>query len=217
MKNVKTIIFDFDGVIADTLPFTFKKIIEIAKILEITNLNEKQIIEEIRIKSYQELITLGGMKLSWFKLPFMMGIVRRMQEELYQEIEKIKLFPGMKKLLHDLKKQGINLMILSSNLEKNVRKFLQLNQVDIFDYIDCGSHILGKAVAMESFLKKNNLKKEEAIYVGDEIRDIEACKKIKIKIIGVSWGLNKASVLKKYDADFIANKPKDILKLIYDI
>ncbi|PIV09239.1 carotenoid oxygenase [Candidatus Roizmanbacteria bacterium CG02_land_8_20_14_3_00_36_15] len=214
MQKIKMVIFDFDGTIADTLPFSFKNVIKIARILKINNLSEKQIIKEIRTKSYRELMTLGGMKLSWFKLPLIMGIIRKMQEELYGEIETIKIFPGIKKLLKDLKKRGINLMILSSNLEKNVKKFLLVNQIDFFDFIDCGSHILGKAAAIDNLLKKNNFKEEKTVYVGDEIRDIEACKKIKMKIIAVSWGLNKAHILKKYGADFIVSKPSEILKII---
>ena len=56
MKKIKTIIFDFDGVIADTLPFTFEKILEIAKFLKVKNLTEKQIINEIRSKDWKELL-----------------------------------------------------------------------------------------------------------------------------------------------------------------
>lgn len=212
MKKIKTIIFDFDGVIADTLPFTISKTIRILKKDFSISLSDKEIIKIIQTNSFTNIIKI--LRLSLFKLPIIVGKINQSQEELCKVIDTIKIFPGIKKLLLDLRKQDLKLMILSSNLEKNVRKFLQLNQVDIFDYIDCGSHILGKATALESFLKKNNLKKENVIYVGDEIRDVEACKKAGVKIIAVSWGLNKKEALKSHGADFLVSKPSEILKII---
>lgn len=213
---IKTVIFDFDGVLANTLPYSLKKIIEISRLLKITSLTEKQIINEIRTKSYQDLLK-NGMKLQWFKLPFVMLIVKKMQHKLYDEIETVKIFPGIKKLLTELKKRGCTLAIISSNLEKNVVKFLEIHKIKEISFIDCGSHILGKSQAIDNFFKKHRLIKKEAIYIGDEIRDVEACKKSGIKIIGVSWGLAKTKVLKEYNADFIVKKPLEILKILNNI
>jgi phosphoglycolate phosphatase len=50
--------------------------------------------------------------------------------------------------------------------------------------------------------------------VADEVRDVLACQKAKIKMIGVSWGLAKSETLKKAGADLIIKKPSEILKII---
>ncbi|MFH0979334.1 MAG: HAD-IA family hydrolase [Candidatus Roizmanbacteria bacterium] len=215
MKKITTIIFDFDGVIADTLPFTFKKILEIAKFLKVSNLSEKQIIKEIRSKNLKELLN-SGMNLSWFKLPFVLRMVKKMQVELGKEIEKIRIFPGMKKLLQDLKDKDYRLIILSSNIKENIDKFVEINKINFFDFIHGKSNVLSKAGELEELIKTFKLNRKKIIYIGDEIRDVEACKKAGIKIIAVSWGLHKKEVLKSHGADFIAKKPKDILKLIYE-
>ena len=81
MKNIKYIIFDFDGTIADTLPFSFQKFLEMAKLLQIDNLSDKEIINEIRSKSYQELLK-GSFKKAWLKLPFVVNMIKNMQVEL---------------------------------------------------------------------------------------------------------------------------------------
>jgi phosphoglycolate phosphatase len=52
------------------------------------------------------------------------------------------------------------------------------------------------------------------IYVGDETRDVEACKKVGIKIIGVTWGLHTPKALKKAGADYIINKPDEFHKIL---
>lgn len=211
MKNIKTIIFDFDGVLADTIPYTFEKVLEFLK--EEKKIKEKKdVIGQIRSKTYLEL--LKEWKISWLKIPFMMKRLKEIQEELYDEIQNIKIFPGIKTLINGLEKRDIRLMILSSNLEKNVKKFLSLNNIKIFREIDCGSNVFGKGHALKKFITKYELNREETIYIGDEVRDIEACHKNGIKIICVSWGLNNEKLLKDHGADFIVKYPKEILEII---
>ncbi|MDO9028125.1 MAG: HAD hydrolase-like protein, partial [Candidatus Roizmanbacteria bacterium] len=98
MKKIKFVIFDFDGTIADTLPLAFQKFLEMAKLLQIDNLGDKQIINEIRSKSYQELLN-GSFKKAWLKLSFIVNMIKNMQVELEKEMENIKFFPGIKKFL----------------------------------------------------------------------------------------------------------------------
>ena len=213
MKKIKIVIFDFDGTIANTLPFSFQKFLEMAKLLQIDNLSDKQIIKEIRSKSYQELLR-GSFKEVWLKLPFVINIIKNMQEELEKEMENIKFFPGVKKFLFDLKKEGYKLAIISSNKKENIDKFIKFNKLDIFDFVHGKTDLFGKAVYLKKFLKDFNLEKSEVIYIGDEIRDVESCKKVGIKMIGVSWGLHTVEALKKNGVDYIVKKPLEILQII---
>lgn len=213
MKKIRFVIFDFDGTIADTLPFSFQKFLEMAKLLQIDNLSDKQIIKEIRSKSYQELLK-GNFKKVWLKLPYVVNMIKHMQIELEKEMENIKFFPGVKKFLFDLKKEGYKLAIISSNRKENIDKFIKFNKLNIFDFIHGKTDLFGKARYLEKFVRDFNLEKSEVIYIGDEIRDVEACKKVGIKMIGVSWGLHTIQALKKIEVDYIANKPQEILKII---
>jgi len=213
MKKIKMVIFDFDGTIADTLPFSFQKFLEIAKLFQIDDLTDRQIINEIRSKSYQELLQ-GSFKKAWLKLPFIVYMIKNMQKELEKEIEKIKLFPGIKRVLGDLKKNGYKLAIISSNRKESIDKFIKYNNIDMFDFIHGKTDLFGKADYLEKFVKDFKLKKSEVIYVGDEIRDVESCQEAGIKIIGVFWGLHRPEVLKAHSADFIVKKPSEILKIV---
>ena len=213
MKKITTINFDFDGVIADTLSFTFKKILEIARFLKVEGLTERQIINETRSKNLKELMQTG-LNLEWFKLPFVPAMVKKMQVELGRQIDTIKIFPGVKSALIGLDKKGYRLAILSSNIKENIDKFIVNNKIEMFDFVYGKSNILGKADELADLIKTYRLNKSETIYIGDEIRDVEACKKNKIKIIAVSWGLHKEAALRRHGADFIAKKPGDILKIV---
>src|SRR3989344_3405276 len=174
MKNIKVVIFDFDGTIADSLPMHFNKIIDLAK------------------KRFS---------------------VDKKEKDLYLQIDKIKIFPGMAKLLKNLKENNYKIGILSSNMQRNVNKFIKINRLDFFDIVYCESNILGKDKTIKKMMKKYALKTEEIIYVGDEIRDIVACHKMGIKMIGVSWGLHTVEALQKNEVNYIAKKPHEILKL----
>jgi phosphoglycolate phosphatase len=53
------------------------------------------------------------------------------------------------------------------------------------------------------------------LYVGDEVRDIQACKKSFVKIIAVTWGFDIPDVLKSHNPDFLVSTPKEILDIIF--
>ena len=184
-----------------------------AKLLNIDNLSDKEIIKEIRTKSYQELL-MGSFKKAWLKLPDVINLIKNMQVELEKEMENIKFFPGVKDLLYDLKKRGYKLSIISSNRIENINKFIKHNKLNVFNFVHGKTDLFGKAGYLGKFLTDFKLDKSEVIYIGDEIRDVEACKKAKIKIIGVAWGLHTVDALKKAGVDFIIHKPSEILKIL---
>jgi len=211
MENIKFVIFDFDGTIADTMPFSFSRSLELLR-KEKIDFPEKEIIKKIKSNNYFEL--MKEFKLSWLKIPFMLQIVKQGQRDLYSQIDKIKIFPGMKNLLKDLRNNNYQIGILSSNMQRNVNKFIKIKRLNFFNIIYCESNILGKDQTFRKMMRKYNLKPEEIIYIGDEIRDVEACKKVGIKIIGVSWGLHTIEALQKNGVDYIVKKPSEILKII---
>jgi phosphoglycolate phosphatase len=213
MKKIKYIIFDFDGTIADTLPFSFQKFLDIAHMLRLDDLSERQIIKEIRSKSYQELLK-GSFNKAWLKLPYVIKMIKDMQVELEKEMKNIKFFPGVKKFLYKLKDRGYKLAIISSNRVENINKFIEFNKLNIFDFIHGKTDLFGKAGYIGKFLEDYNLKESEVIYIGDEIRDVVACQKVGIKIIGVSWGLHTIEALKKAQVDYIVNKPSEVFKIL---
>ena len=48
------------------------------------------------------------------------------------------------------------------------------------------------------------------VYVGDETRDIEACRAAGIPVIAVSWGLNTRALLFSLSPDQIVDSPEEL-------
>ena len=208
MNYIKTLIFDFDGTIADTLPHIIDIANDCVKEYGINKIAKKDL-ERLKGKTPWQI--MKEYKIPLYKVPF---IVVKVQSLLYKKMNKVKIFPGIKSILKSLKKKNMPIGILSSNSKKNVMAFLKKNNMNMFDFIHSENNLFGKNKALRNILKRYKIKKEHVIYIGDEVRDIEACKKAKIPIISVSWGFNTFNLLKRYKPDYIIRKPKELLRII---
>ena len=96
-----------------------------------------------------------------------------------------------------------------------MQQFLTHNGINQYiDEIFGDVGLFGKAASITKALKKINIPKAESIYIGDEVRDIEASKKVGIKVVAVDWGFNTKNRLKKANPDYLISKPQEIMKLI---
>lgn len=207
----KIVLFDFDGTIADTLQFAVKISNEYLKNEGYSSISKAEL-NDLRNMNPLQLIT--HLKFPIWKVP---SLVKTVRENLYKEAEKIKIFPGVKKLIQDLKAHGFKLAILTSNLKETVDKFLAHQKLEVFDYIKCEPNILEKAKLIKSFLNQHSLKTKDVIYIGDEVRDIEACRSVGVQIVSVTWGFNDGDSLRKLKPDFIVTKPAQILEILKKI
>ncbi len=204
----RTLIFDFDGTIADTLSAIIHNINEHAEEFKIRPLDEKDV-EDLRGLSNAEIIK--KYKIPLVKIP---GLLVRSQKELHDRMHEVALFPGIRELVLELKDRGLGLGILTSNSEENVRKLLRARGLDVFDFIHSESNLLGKTRALLHLLQKHGLTRESIIYVGDEVRDIEACQKIPVDIIAVSWGFNRRELLGRHHPTYLVDTAAEIRELI---
>ena len=203
---MKTIIFDFDGTIADNLSVVIKIYNKIADKYR-TNKVAK---EEIQVyRSMKPFDILRKLKITAFKLPFIAGTIRK---QMKSQITDIPIFANISDILKQLKDKGYNLGILSSNSVQNIKIFLDHYQIDFFNYIFSCKNIFGKHKSLTKFIKNYNLKNADVIYIGDEIRDIDASRKVGVKIISACWGYNDKDSLCTENPESFAEKPADLLK-----
>jgi phosphoglycolate phosphatase len=203
---IKLIIFDFDGVVADSFGVGLKIWKEIASKKQI---ELKLSTEDIKILGFKGLMKKVGV--SKYKIPLFIHRVRKLMNAHMGEV---KSFPEMKTMLMELKK-GRKLVLVTSNSRENVRIFLKNNKMEeVFDFIIAGVGIFGKSKHMKKAVKIAKVEKMQTLCVGDEVRDIEAANKAGLKIVAVSWGFNSRKLLQKHKQGHIVNTPKSLLKLV---
>lgn len=207
---MKAVLFDFDGVLADSFDAALRVANRLAPEFGYTPPGEKEV-AAWRDRSAKEIIQLSGIPVK--KIP---PWLRKFKVELAHEIPIMRPFPGMGTTLAQIRKEGgRRIGILSSNSEENVAQFLENNGwKSFFDFIYSSSTLFGKSRILNKILKKEDLTPGEVLYVADEIRDIEAARKSRVRSVAVSWGFSSRQGLIMAHPDFIIDRPEQLLGIL---
>ena len=73
---------------------------------------------------------------------------------------------------------------------------------------------MSKAKKIKKVLRKHDIKPSEMLYIGDEVRDIEACHKVGVDVIAVKWGYNTPAALEKCKPTFMIESIWDVLEIV---
>ena len=205
----KTIIFDFDGTIANTLDSVVKIVNKHADSFGYKKVT-KEDIPYLQGKKPKEILSYLG--ISIFKLPLW---IKKIHSEINKEISYMMPTVNISPLLFELYNDDrVHLGILTSNTQENVKQFLDKNEMEFFDFINTGKSVFGKSHVINKILKQRKVNKEEAIYVCDEVRDIEAAKKSGIKTVAVTWGYNTKEALLSENPNYVAHTPEELKSIL---
>lgn len=208
---INCILFDFDGTIADSRRLAVDLYNELAEKYRYEKIKQHDIEALSKISIKERLKTLG---VPYYKLP---ALVMEMKRNYTRSIDSLQAAEDIPSLISDLKKAGYQLNIISSNSRPLIERFLTNHRITEFDHIFCARSLFSKNKKIDQFLKKYRIERQGAVYIGDELRDIVACKQSGVKIIAVSWGYDSADLLSQGNPDFIVSHPKDILPLIHQL
>ncbi len=205
--QVKAIVFDFDGTLADSMAFAVAKVNSMASEYGYAPISDVQM---IRHKSLERVIR-EDLKLALYQLP---GFIKRVKETVAEyEIDTIKVFEGIKDIIEELGGRFV-LGIVTSNFPDVVERILTNAGVKGFSFVHSDTSLFGKHVVFKRMFKERRLSPDEVLYVGDEVRDIHACKKAGIKMVAVSWGFNTREALQKEQPFNVIDQPDELLKVV---
>lgn len=208
---IKQIIFDLDGTLVDSLETFIKLGNEMAEKYGYKPISQEKIKELLKMPMKKRIKELN---IPVFKLPKM---AVELLNNYHTYAEEVRLIEGTKELLKNLHSAGYGLSIVSSNSVHNIKSILEFNEINVFDNIQSSKGLFAKHITIGKLISKLGVKKNEVIYVGDEQRDVEACRKIGIKVISVIWGFDSLELLQKVKPDFIARSPGDIVDFVCSI
>ena len=200
------VLFDFDGTIADT----------ISAGLEIINSHAdyygyKRLDGDIKTHfSALQLVKMAEIK--FWKLPYLIYQLKKKLSEKYDELQVLPEAPELIKKLNDA---GYELGILTSNSLKTVKSFLKKYELDsFFTFLRTDVSLFGKKKALAKAKKVINKK---IVYIGDELRDIEACRKNDVPIVSIPWGLNSYESLEEHNPGLVAKNADEAYNLLINL
>lgn len=204
-----TIIFDFDGTLANTLSI----LVDIYNDYIVKEFNckpfDKSQLAKFQNRNPSEFMRSFG--ITPLKLPF---IAVRARKLLSQEMPKVEAFDGVIAVVEQLKQKGIQLGIVTSNSERNARLFLKKYGIEQhFEFVNGGRSLISKKRTLKKLIKKYQLDLSQTIYIGDEIRDIASCKHVGMPIAAVMWGNHAPDLLKQHQPNWMIESPEEILEL----
>lgn len=215
-RDIKLVIFDFDGTLADTKE----------NIILTFQMTMKEL--GVEIKSRQECAATIGLTLEdAFKVlyPGMAAekyiLLRDTYRRIFKENRKILvpgLFPEVMETLEELRRRGYLMSIASSRLSPSLHSFLEdMKIAHLFEYAVGGDNVEHPKPAPDAvlqILRHYNLSAEEAFVVGDMPFDINMATNAGVKSCGVTWGNSDAAQLKESGANYVIDKMSQLLEIL---
>ncbi len=200
---MKKLIFDFDGTLVASGPLIYASLV---------NYTAKSHLTWSQLRDLPSTEVVSALGISKLDLP---KLILKVRTEFKSKLFEQPIISGIAEALRELKQFGHSLHIVSSNSEENISEFLKIHGIrELFDDVTSFFTIFGKAHGIEKLLSKLRCELEEAIYIGDETRDIEAAKKVGIKSLAVTWGYNSERVLTTFRPDYIAKTPEEMVVIL---
>lgn len=201
------IIFDYDGVLADTLD-------------DLIHFGQ-QACDQLGVKHVVTQADLSNLEVMSFAT---YGRACEVQENLIDEFVKISLrlfaekesppaiFAGMSEVIQHFSNQH-KLAIATTNSSQNVNLFLTQHGLSnlfhaVYGVDTPGSKAHKIALARERF-------GEESVYmIGDALSDVRAAMEAGVASIAVTWGHQSLETLLRGEPDYVVNSPNSLIEVI---
>ncbi len=207
MPRYKLAIFDLDGTLSDSLPW-FRRVVNSFADKHRFRRIEDDDVEILRGKSSREIIAY--LEVPFWRMPVIAADMRRLKS---QNIDSIPLFAGVGPMLQALSQRGVIIAMVSSDSDSNVRRALG-DHAALISQFACGASMFGKAAKFRAVLKRTDIAADDAIAIGDEVRDGEAAAQAGIDFGAVLWGYARPEALRRLSPVLVFDSVADISRLV---
>ncbi len=128
-----------------------------------------------------------------------------------------KPFDGIPELVVALKEKGIKQAVVSNKPDFATRGVMSACFNGEFDRVygaRDGVKLKPDPDALLSVLSELGVDKSECLYVGDTSVDMDTGRNAGVKTAGVLWGFRDRQELQEHGADYIVDKPEQILEIV---
>lgn len=202
------ILFDFDGVLADTLDDMLNFAQAVCAELGIDRIPTPADLNALETMSFMEYGKQLGVP-----IPLVDEFVSRCLKRFVEKPHPPKIFDGMAEAVKQLSTNHM-IAIVTGNTTSAVEIFLIEN--DILQYISAIFAVDQPGSKAEKMAKaKNQLAadNDSVYYVGDAVSDVHAARQVSVKSVAVSWGHQSLSKLVNARPDHVVHAPSEIIAI----
>ncbi len=203
---MKLFLFDFDGVLADTLDVYEKTVTDCLEVIKQPFVRSREEFLELFEDNFYKSLKNKGVNLDVF-MKAAEGILAQVK------IKDMKPFPDVAPVIEEMHKKHC-LIVVSSNDYESIKEAL-----DYFNYDDYFRDILGsdfmysKKEKILYAAEKYQTALTDIYYVGDTTGDIKEGKQAGIKTVGITWGWHSKEKMASAEPDYLFDKPQELLQL----
>lgn len=210
----KVIVFDFDGVIVNSIDMIFEIYQEMAARLDLRPIPDIQTFQDLFDGHWRQHMRYMGIQEGDVEME------KKLQEvfqELHSKLQhKVELYPGVFDLLAELKKRGYVTGLVSSNFRRAITHLLEnVGMIDFFDTIvaiEDAKNVKPHPEPLLVCMKRLGKDPSEALYVGDAIGDITAARAAGFgRVISTTYGWNRRDQLEPHKPDAFIDTPQELL------
>lgn len=214
---IKLCVFDLDGTIADT----------ITTIAYYSNNALKEYnLPEIEKERYKVLVGDGAVTLVERMMKEVScdddNVFNKVYTKYIEDYDKdfmylTEVYEGVTELIDSLKKQGIKIAVLTNKPEFTALKVIDILLGDRVDLCIGNTEDRPKKpdpTALFEILDKFGVSGDECLYIGDTSTDMKTGNGGKCHTVGVLWGFRGREELEENNAEYIIEKPDEILEIV---
>lgn len=198
------VLFDFDGVIADTFEAAFRVAGSFEPSLTRENVRERF---EGNINDYHEKENGKPVREAGVSVFFRMYA---------PEVMRSRIFPGIRDAIDALSAE-FTLMVVSSTISAPIREYLALHHAAHYFSEIMGSDVhKSKEEKIRMIFTQYGMGPDSCVFVTDTLGDIREAAKLGVGAIGVTWGFHEPERLLRGSPFRLIEKPEDLPAAVSD-
>ena len=203
---MKLLLFDFDGVLVDSLDVYEKTVTDCLQIINQPLTRGREEFLELFEGNFYESLVKKGVDLD----AFMRASVDILTQVNFKDIKPIDSVVPVVRELH----KNHCLIVISSNESSSIKEALELFHYDGYFREILGSDFMfSKKDKILYAIKKYQVAPQDIYYIGDTTGDIKEGKQAGVKTVGVTWGWHGKEKMAAAKPDYLFDKPEELLQL----
>ncbi len=212
-KEIKGLLFDFDGTLLDTNELIIQTFLHVLEPEFPGKFTREDMIPFIGPSLMESFSTIDPNRAEEWVRQY-----RIWNDKHHDELAKE--FDGVTSTLYALREKGIRLAIVSTKALESLSKGIRLlgieDLIEVVVSMDDVKNVKPDPEPILLALKKLHLEKENVLMIGDNSHDIIGGQNAGVKTAGVAWSLKGEEFLMQFKPDYMLHHMSDLLLIVGD-